>query len=161
MDREQFTKNLRQAVEYSVRFAQDLVIQTLPVLIALRVYVNCSYDGNPLVGDEVVFPDESEPRGCFRGPWSADEVVEFLWRNGRVPEWIDVAVEDEDGTTTCVGLTCCGRFTATEANLYHRNGGIPPFHVVSPAIEPSAWDIEHHKQTQKFDLHWMRKRGLK
>ena len=161
MEREKFANNLRDAVEHTVRFARDLVVQVLPEPTALRVYANCSYDGNPLVGDEVVFPEESQPQGVFCGPWSIEQAVDFLWRNGRVPEWVDVAVEDEDEKTTYVGLTCCGRFTAMEQKLYHRNGGIPPFHIVSPPIEPSVWSIDTHEQTQKFDLHWMRKRGLK
>ncbi len=161
MDQEHFAKNLREAVEHAVRFARDHVIQVLPDAIALRVYANCSYDGNPLVGDEVVFPNDTQPQGIFRGPWTVDEAVIFLWRDGRVPEWIDVAVEDEDGKTSYAGLRCCGRFTAVEENLYHRNGGIPPFHILSPPIEPSAWDRDTNKMTRKYDLHWQRKRGLK
>lgn len=161
MDREQFAKNLREAVEHAVKFARDHVIQALPDVTALRVYANCSFDGNPLFGDEVVFPEDSQPQGVFRGPWSIDEAVRFLWRDGRVPEWVDVAVEDEDGHTTFVGLTCCGRFTADETSLYHRNGEIAPFHVVSPPIEPDAWDLDTNKMTRKYDLHWERKRGSK
>ena len=49
-----------------------------------------------------------------------------------MPEWVNVAVASETGTATVVELTCCGRFTAHDDRLYHRDEGYPPFHVLGP-----------------------------
>ena len=131
--------------------SREYVLQQLPDDVAFRVYPNQSFDGNPRVGDEVVFPDETLPAGEFLGPWSAEEVVEFLWRDGKVPEWVDAAVESEDRNRTLIGLRCCGRFTASDELLYHRPGGLAPFSIKSPVL-PSGW--ESVDASGKFDLHW-------
>jgi hypothetical protein len=60
-----------------------------------------------------------------------------LWRDGHVPQWINVAVLTETGTETIVELLCCGRFTADETRLYPVDEGRPPFHVLSPMLPPS------------------------
>jgi hypothetical protein len=137
-------------------FARKYVLQRLPDDVAYRVYPNQSYDGNPRVGDEVVFPDESMPEGEFLDPWSAEEVVEYLWRGGKVPEWIDARVESEDGQRTFVALACCGRFTASEELLYHRPGGLAPFSINSPIFPPGWKGVE---VARRFDLHWMRRKS--
>src|SRR4051794_40103862 len=102
MDRATFEDRLRMAAHGAVQFARDFVRQPLSDELALLVVTNCSYDGNPRVGDEEVFPDESLPDGRSHGPWSVAEAVEFLWRAGKVPEWIDVSVTAEDGGRSLV-----------------------------------------------------------
>jgi len=146
-----FETRLHTAAQRAVRFAREYVRQTLPDQVAFLIYPNQSHDGNPRVGDEVIFPEEGEQR---RGPWSAEQVVAFLWRDGKVPEWINIAVESEDGKRTLVGLRCCGRFTAREELLYHRYpDGVPPFSIKSPFLPP-RW--ENLELSGKFDLHWQR-----
>ena len=130
-------------------------LQTLPEKMVFRVYPNQSHDGNPRVQDEQVFPEETLAEGVYHGPWSVKAVVRFLWRNGKVPEWIDIAVESENGSCTFLALRCCGRFTAQEDLLYHRPGGCPPFSIKSPCFPPGLWNVE---EEGKFDLHWREKR---
>ena len=110
-------------------------------------------DGNPRVGDEVVFPEESLPNEEAYGPWQLDEVVAFLWRNGKVPEWIDVAVRAENDHHTLLELCCCGRFTAQEDLLYYRSGGLAPFSIKSPFLPPGWVSVQ---ESGKFDLDWRR-----
>ena len=76
VDRATFEQRLREAGHRVVLFAREHVLQHLPDDLAFRVYPNQSFDGNPRVGDEVVFPDESLPEGEFLGPWSAEKVVD-------------------------------------------------------------------------------------
>lgn len=151
MERGTFEERLLEAAWHVVRFAREHVRQPLPDEVAFRVYPNQSFDGNPRVGDEVVFPDESVPDGEFLGPWSAGEVVGHLWRGGRVPEWIDAAVEAEDGARSIIGLRCCGRFTASDELLYHRPGGLAPFSIKSPVLPPGWESVE---ASGRFDLYW-------
>ena len=151
MDRSTFQARLQVVGQKVVQFAREHVRQALPDEVAFLVYPNQSFDGNPRVGDEVVFPSESLPDGKYRGPWSIEEAVGFLWRSGKVPEWIDAAVEAEDGLRSLVGLRCCGRFTASEELLYHRPGGFPPFSIKSPVLPPGWESVEG---SGRFDLYW-------
>jgi hypothetical protein len=155
MDRSVFERHLRMAAEKALKFARHFVVQTLPGQMAFRVYPSQSYDGNPRVSDEQVFPEESLEHGRFYGPWSFAEVVAFLWRNGKIPEWVDISVESEDACRTIMALLCCGRFTADEELLYHRSGGCPPFAIKSPNIPPGLDSVE---EQGRFDLHWLEKR---
>jgi hypothetical protein len=66
----------------------------------------------------------------------AETVVAELWRDGHVPEWINVAVVSETGTATVIEVVCCGRFTNDDSRLYHSQEGAPPFHVLGPALPP-------------------------
>jgi hypothetical protein len=152
VDRSTFETRLRTAAQQALEFGRQHVHQLLPDDVAFFVCPNQSYDGNPRVGDEAVFPEESLREGQHHGPWSAQEVVAFLWRDGKVPEWINVAVEAEDGKRSLIGLRCCGRFTAQEDLLYHRYpGGVPPFSIKSPVLPPGWENIE---ASGKFDLYW-------
>jgi hypothetical protein len=151
VDRQTFEERLREVGHRVLLFAREHVLQQLPNEVAFRVYPNQSFDGNPQVGDELVFPGESLPDGEFLGPWSAEEVVKYLWRGGKVPEWIDAGVESEDGERSFIGLRCCGRFTASEELLYHRHGGFAPFSIKSPALPPGWESVE---ASGRFDLRW-------
>jgi hypothetical protein len=74
------------------------------------------------------------------GPWDLERAINFLWRTGKVPEWIDVSVVAADEEFSYVECRCCGRFVVTEEYLYHRAAGIPPFHVLSPPLPPDWID---------------------
>jgi hypothetical protein len=156
VEREVFEARLGTATAQAVQFARQFVLQAIPDEVLFGIYPNQSYDGNPRVGDEAVFPAESLSEGRYHGPWSAEEVVVFLWRGGKVPEWIDIAVQAEDGIRALVGLRCCGRFTAQEELLYHRYPrGAPPFSIKGPDLPPCWEGIE---ALGKFDLHWRERR---
>jgi hypothetical protein len=155
VDRNVFERHFHTAAEQALRFGRQFVVQSLPDQMVFRVYPNQSYDGNARVADEEVFPEETFEEGRFHGPWSAAEAIGFLWRNGKVPEWVDVAVESEDTRRTIIALRCCGRFTSQEELLYHRPGGCPPFSIKSPYFPPGVENVE---EQGKFDLHWRDKR---
>jgi hypothetical protein len=147
-----FEHRLQSAAQQTVAFARQHVRQQLPDDVAFLVYPNQSYDGDPRVDDEEVFPDDSLPKGQYHGPWSTKQVVGFLCRGGKVPEWIDVSVLAEDKKQTFVELHCCGRFTAQDELLYRKYpGGIPPFLIKSPVLPPLWEGVE---SSGKFDLYW-------
>jgi hypothetical protein len=158
VDRVTFEERLRTAARQVVLFAREFVQQALPDDVAFRVYPNQSFDGNPRVDDEVTFPEELLPEGSFRGPWSAEETVAYLWRDGKVPEWINAAVEAEDKRRSLIALRCCGRFTASEHLLYHRPSGLPPFSIKSPFLPPGWESVE---ASGRFDLHWRQQLSCK
>src|SRR4051794_7020080 len=115
MERALFAHRLDVAAAAARDFARSFVEEMLPDPILFRVRLNQSYDGHPRVGDEQVFPDDSSPgRAEALRLCRAAEVVETLWRDGKVPEWINATAIGETGTATLVELVCCGRFTAQE-----------------------------------------------
>jgi putative acetyltransferase len=152
VERATFEERLAIAARFAVQFGRDFVRQPLPDEFALLVKPNCSYDGNPRRGDEEVFPEESLPDGCRHGPWSVAEAVAFLWRAGKVPEWIDLHVVAEDGVRALIELECCGRFSADEELIYPY-GGWSPFQVGSPR-PPLGW--QSLEVSGRFDLYWQK-----
>ncbi|MEV0713995.1 hypothetical protein [Asanoa sp. NPDC050611] len=153
MDRDVFAARFIAAAERARDFASGMVSETLPEAMTFRLLLNQSNDDiQPLRPGEVVFPRDRRRRRA-RALLSADArtVVDELWRDGRVPEWVDLAVADVRPTSTVLETLCCGRFTDDESLLYHHAEGRPPFHVTSPVLPPGY-------DGGRFSLHWMRRR---
>ena len=116
------------------------VAESLPPQVVFLIEANASYDGNPLEDDEEVFPLDSE-QGLI-GPLDAEGAASWLWRDGKIPEWINVTAYDVVEERTHVRISCCGRFTAQDAHLYHRHEGYPPFHVLGPPVSLDWESVE-------------------
>lgn len=141
MDRPTFAARLHAAAAAARDFARKFVCESLPDPLRFRVRLNSSYDGNPLVGDEVVYPDDGGfDRAFALHDIDADTVVDTLWRDGRVPEWINLSVIGERGAATLIEVLACGRYSALPEYLYHETEGYPPFHVLSPTLPPDHED---------------------
>jgi hypothetical protein len=148
MERITFALRLHEAAAAAREFALAHVEEKLPESLRFRVRLNCSYDRNPLRSDETLYPEDSSPERAKRFiRCNEDEVVTLLWRDGKIPEWIDISVVNEVDSTTILELRCCGRFTSDEELLYHAWQGRPPFHVVGPTLPPK------HKQGESFSIH--------
>jgi hypothetical protein len=147
VDREQFSQHLHRAAIQARECGQGFVLDTLPEPLRFHVMLNCSYDGNPLHADERVFPEDgSAERAIGLLRCTEHEAIEALWRDGLVPEWIDVYVAGCLANATLVQLECCGRFTANAELLYHQDAGLPPFQVMGPW---APWD---HPRDAKLSL---------
>jgi hypothetical protein len=121
------------------------------------VFLNSSFDGNPLAPGEHFFPDHDILQTDARVARNAEEVIEKLWRDGLVPEWIDITPFEAGHGFLYLELRCCGRFTPEEALLYHKQEGYPPFHLFGPIQPVSCRDLE---RDGKFDLHCYRDRKV-
>jgi len=145
---ELFRARLELASERAREFAGQWIEERLPEPLRFRVRLNQSYDGDPLHADERVFPEDSDAEiAPALADCSLDEVVATLWREGLVPEWIDASVIGEREHCTLIELRCCGRFTANDELLYHREAGRPPFQVVGPTLPVD------HEQGRKFSIY--------
>ena len=145
MEREVFAQRFRDASAKARDFARKFVEESLPDAMVFRVTLNASYDGHPL-HDEQVFPEDDTVR-VARTLHTSDDVVQLLWRDGLVPEWVNLDVVGEIGRATVLEVVACGRFTANLALLYHEHEGFPPFHVLGPALPP-GW-----ARGQKFSIY--------
>ncbi|HWS36946.1 MAG TPA: hypothetical protein VN408_29920 [Actinoplanes sp.] len=134
MDRILFTERLRHATEAARKLAAPSLVEQLPPALILLVRLNMSY------GERHFPADEGRVQRL-----SAEQAADLLWRDGRVPEWIDVAVTSENGTATIVELTCCGRYSAAVRD---------PFHVVGPVRPPAdrrPFSIHHDFEVRDED----------
>ncbi|WP_432969106.1 hypothetical protein [Dactylosporangium sp. CA-233914] len=137
MDRDVFAARFAASAEAALGFGREIVAEELPVALAFRVRLNQSYDGHPPQPGEMRYPDDSaRHRAAELSMCDAQTVVAELWRDGRVPEWINLAVVGETGTATVIEVVCCGRFTDDDTRLYHAQEGAPPFHVLGPVLPP-------------------------
>ena len=148
ISRGRFKKNLESSSQHALDFTRSLVVNSLPDQIKYTVFLGASYDGNPLEDGERVFPEDySERERAFA---NSEEVVELLWRDGTVPEWINVSVVSEDGEHTLIKLECCGRYSGDVKHMYHAHEGRAPFHVIGPPV-PLGYE---EAGGGKFDLYW-------
>ena len=141
MERRSFLDRLERASAFCRAFTADFVFDALPSTCKYVVCLNRSYDGNPLREGEITFPDDLQKHGDRIGPIDADDVASLLWREGKVPEWIDISVGRSDERNTYFELLCCGRFTDREGLLYYtwnswENLPVAPFGVKGPAYPP-------------------------
>jgi hypothetical protein len=152
MDKATFEKHLIEATKRVIEFTPQFVFNDLPGEVRYLISPNCSNDDlyGPIGKDEERFPDDTflfDDRRKVK-PADVKEVVEFLWRNEKVPHWININAHSADDSYTYLELICCGRFVGPSRRLYHEKYGIPPFHCLGPTIPPN-WE-----QGIKFDLNW-------
>jgi hypothetical protein len=149
MQKDAFRERLIVATGRSLERARKFVRDDLPEACRYIVRLNQSYDGNPLKPGERVYPDDTIQLGAQVGLLSAEQVVELLWRDGFVPEWIDISVDRIDGVFTILQLLCCGRFTDRTELLYYAAGDAYPFGIKSPPFPPD-WQ----EGDEPFVLRW-------
>ena len=145
MERDLFARRLANASVAALDFARTFIVEPLPAAMRFHIELNASHDGN--AGPEFkLYPEDSERSPIVDA--SAEDVIALLWRDGRVPQWIDVSVVGEAGDTTTMGLLVCGRFIADETRLYYTwNKDVAPFGVKGPSL---PFDYE---EGRKFSLH--------
>lgn len=153
MNRNELAERLQTASDRTIALARPLVSQPLSdrILYLLQPNANAVLDSSDLFDDEETFPQDTRHDKTFLGPLTENETLDFLLRNGKTPEWIDLAVHSEDGQHTHIRLLISGIFTANEHLLYHREEGYPPFHATPPA-PPDGWTSL--EQDGPFDLYW-------
>ena len=152
ISKEGFTQNLLEAACNARDFTRQFVTNHLPDEMRYLVCLGCSYDGNPLEKDERTFPEDYVERERFFE--SHHEASELLWRNGMVPEWINVRVADVEDQYTLIQFDCCGRFASNKKRMYHVPRGRAPFQVCGPYLPPSYYPGGNK---EKFDLLWKKK----
>jgi hypothetical protein len=148
ISRDEFSRNLERATAATREATLKYCSNELPSGVSYFVRLNCSFDGNPLEEGEYFFPDHDLPNGGDAQSRKHDEVIELLWRGGKIPEWINILPFDVDSKVMYYQLECCGRFTDEPRHLYHTREGCPPFHS-QLSLPNLDFDLENDG---KFDL---------
>ena len=124
-----------EAAAAAREFAQGFVEETLPQDCLFHLHLNQSYDSNSSPEFKLFPEDSSAALAAHLKHLAADDVISTLWRDGTVPQWVNLSVVGETGTATLIEVLACGRFTADEARLYHLlREGRAPFHVLGPSL---------------------------
>jgi hypothetical protein len=163
MDRSVFKQHFIQAAESARDFARTFLEEPLPDAMRFRVHLNQSYDAHASP-DVRLFPEDSaEERRLAVRDVEADDVIDLLWRDGHVPEWIDVMVVAEMGDATILDVNACGRFNKDDKALYYTSTDVPPFGPKGPWLpahwvegqrftiyeRPSCWTVAHLDRVRK------------
>lgn len=130
MTNEAFFELLITASQLAYDFAKDFVTDELPANFKYSVSLNQSFDDRSSTLFDF-FPDDDDKSLEFI---DAAEVVEVLFRNNKVPVWIDISVESTFNQHTVFRLLCAGRYSSDEQALYYAKNGTGPFGIKSPAL---------------------------
>jgi hypothetical protein len=129
-----FKQRFHDAAARARDFARRYLEEPLPEALSFHLYLNQSVDLYAS-SDFKLFPeDSSEVHAVKLKHLSAEEVLATLWREGLVPQWVNLTVVGETGNTTLIEVLACGRFIGDEARLYHADEGYAPFHVLGPTF---------------------------
>jgi hypothetical protein len=129
----EFTRLFDLSTSDAIAFAKTMLVDELPGEFTYRLFPNQSYDDNR-APDEIVYPDDSLESLHDFIEMSRNECINFLFRDGRIPEWIDISVGAADATRTYIYLLCCGRFTNDDNRLYYNRCQRGPFGIKSPVF---------------------------
>jgi hypothetical protein len=127
VDRLEFGERLAGVVEEARRITAPLIIEDLPEPITLRVWLNHSH-GAP----------EPARYEINRTP---AEAADLLWRDGLVPDWVNVGVGSETGTVTVVDLICSGDLRPADRDPFHVVGPPQPLSGESPFSIHETFDV--------------------
>ena len=174
MDRALFERRFLHATTRARDFARRFVEEKLPDAMRFRVHLNSSCDLHA-ASEFRLFPEDSSASRAFATKWlDADGAIEELFRDGLVPQWIDVQVVSENGDVTVLDLLACGRFTDDEERLYYTWTDVAPFGVKGPPLpvkyvegvpfsvhqRSSCWSVDelrcarrHAERVWSLDLH--------
>jgi len=147
VERPVFARHFSEAAKVARDFARRFLEEQLPDKMIFRVHLNSSYDAN--AGSDVkVFPEDSSgDRALATKQLEEEGVVELLWRDGFVPQWVDLMVVGLTEKETIVDVVSCGRFAEDEERLYYAQTGIAPFSPKGPFLPVN------HADGQRFSVY--------
>ncbi|MEP1489286.1 MAG: hypothetical protein ABJK28_12735 [Algibacter sp.] len=154
MDKEIFYNNLIKAANTVYPFTCEMVVNKLPNQFKYIVKIYSNFRKGLKEG-EVTFPKVKKLNQTTE-PINAKEVIDILWMDQAIPEWINIQVEDYDENNTYFSLECCGRYSKREEHFYHKKEGYIPFHSLSPALPPESLN-DDDEVIAKFDINWNKK----
>lgn len=133
MTKNEFQFHLAGASIQAYRFAMKFVNNKLPIEFRFVLELNVSSDEK--AHDKFdIYPNDN---GKISSEISETEVVELLYRKGKIPVWIDINVYKADNKSTTFKLLCAGRYTNIKKDYYYNHNGSGPFGIKSPILPPN------------------------
>ena len=142
MTKQEFLFHLKGASLVSLKFAENYVKNKLTTDFKYNVILNASTD-NPNLTQFDIYPEDD---GKMKLDLTDKEVVALLYRNGKVPVWIDINVLKSGKKSTTFNLLCAGRYSDDKKEYYYNEKGSGPFGIKSPELPID------YKEGKKFKL---------
>jgi hypothetical protein len=142
MTKEEFLILINGASFVSFKFAEQYLKNKLIPEFRYDVFLNFSND-DPSLTQFDIYPEDSER---IETGLTDKEVCELIYRNGKVPVWIDISIHKSERKTTTFKLLCAGRYTDDKEEFYYYKGGTGPFGIKSPNLPIG------YKEGEKFKL---------
>jgi len=142
MTKEEFLILINGASFFSFKFAEQYLKNDLIPEFRYDVFLNTSKD-DPSFTQFDVYPEDNER---IEKGLTDKEVRDLIYRNGKVPVWIDISVYKSDKKTTTFKLLCAGRYSDNKEEFYYHKGGTGPFGIKSPNLPVD------YKEGRKFKL---------
>jgi hypothetical protein len=142
MTKQEFLFNLKGASLVSLKFAENYIKNKLTTDFKYNVILNSSTDDPKLTQFDIYREDD----GIMKLDLTDQEVVELLYRKGKVPVWIDINVLKSSRKSTTFNLLCAGRYSDDKKEYYYNENGSGPFGIKSPKLPVD------YKEGKKFKL---------
>lgn len=142
MTKEEFLVLINGASFIAFKFAEQYVKNKLKPEFRYDVHLNVSHDDTNL-DDFDIYPEDNNR---IEKGLTDKEVRELLYRNGKIPVWVDIAVHKADKNITTFQLLCAGRYSDDDEKYYYQKGGTGPFGIKSPYLPIG------YKEGKKFRL---------
>jgi hypothetical protein len=114
----------------SFKVAQKYLTNMLALEFRYDVFLNVSNDESSLIQFDI-YPEDDKK--IVTG-LTDKEVSDLLFKNGRVPVWIDISVYTSDENITTFKLLCAGRYSNNTKEFYYHKRGTGPFGIKSPNL---------------------------
>jgi hypothetical protein len=155
--REELARRLREASDRALAVARELIVNQVPDERRFDVVIKPHHSGHdgPLVDPLLQDLWHRSRHGVIR-ELTEDQVVTELCIQDRVPEWIDISLEaielprDDQWRVVSFIQLRCSRTLVDDPWLWYANEGVPPFHILGPAM-PHDWVERHMNAERKFD----------
>ena len=130
MEQGQFLQLLQEVSLLTQQLTQSLVIDVLPPTFHYQVILNASFD-ELACPTFTIYPEDDNKQFP---QLNAQDVIQLLWRQGKIPVWIDSSIIKATDKITTLQLLCAGRYTADDKKLYYHKRKQGPFGIKSPAL---------------------------
>jgi len=125
-----FLTYLTSASYHATKFAERYVRNKMVYDFKFEVRLKLSSDPHATDQDHLFNKEDEGVVICQ----NLHEVVDLLWRDSKVPEWIDVAVKAAAKDYTLLELRCSDRYTGERDKMVYSNRGQGPFGIKSPSL---------------------------
>ena len=142
MTKEDFLFHLQGASFIALKFAERYVKDKLITDFKYNVIFTHSHHST--------YPDHSDfypkDEGIIKLNLTDNKVIDLLYRNNKIPIWIDISVLKSSKKNTTFNLLCAGRYSDNKEDFYYRDDGSAPFGIKSPTFPIN------YKEGKKFRL---------
>ncbi len=130
MTKVEFNNLLSECSLKAIDFAEYYVTNNLPKKVIFNVVLNVSKD-DPKLKRFDIFPEDNNKKYSLI---KQQKVVDLLFRNNKIPVWVDINVESIYNNHTVISLFCSGRYSDDSEQYYYNNNGTACFGVKSPNL---------------------------